>query len=207
VARSYYRSSSRSACPPPWLWLLAGALIGVCLTVLAYVYGIFPPPSRVPPPVAEAPPPTKESPASKESAAPVVKAAPVPEVPAESKPSPTRFEFYEILPNPNASKPRAPEISPPPLRAEDFPAATDALDSSPTGDYMLQVASFRNQADADKLRAQLNDLGFHASLQSVVLNQQEWFRTRVGPFASEADAMQAQARLKSYHFQAILVRP
>jgi cell division protein FtsN len=211
VARSAYRHSHNTACPPPWLWLLAGTLIGICFSVLAYVYGIIPPPKAAQQVVATVPTPPPSTPQTPEpQVTPTAKPPSVPpatETPLAPTLPQTRFEFYEILPNPAAP------ITSPLMRPEDFPVATEPFDNNdvapvPTsgGHLMLQVASFRTQADAQKLRDQLSAWGFESSIQNVTINHQEWFRTRVGPFASELETLQAQARLQEYNLHAILVK-
>lgn len=78
--------------------------------------------------------------------------------------------------------PIPPSRPPPPLqRAQNKPA-----DSIATEIYYLQVGSFRNNADADNLKAQLALLGVIASVQSANLSEKGvWHRVRIGPFTQK----------------------
>jgi cell division protein FtsN len=217
------------SCPPPWLWIFAGMLIGASLTVLGYVYGVIPAP-RQPVVVANAPQPapaTQTAPPSATQTSPVEKKEEAEKTPPqedkkedekEDKPQIPRFEFYEVLPKPSQERqPRpdattavAPNDDAPEMRPEDFPPATESLDtpSSATaaGDqFMLQVASFRNAEEARQLQYYLSDLGFNASIQDATVNGEIWHRTRVGPYATQQAAEQARIRLREHQFKAIFV--
>jgi cell division protein FtsN len=104
-----------------------------------------------------------------------------------------RFEFYQLLPDmtvPSGSKP-APEQAPPPSRTQ-------------TVEYSLQVASFRNAADADSLKAELTLLGFDVTVSTVQQQNMTWHRVRLGPFASRPQAEDVRKALRRHDFDSLL---
>ena len=69
--------------------------------------------------------------------------------------------------------------------------ATDTSAISTRDNYILQVGSFRNEADAEQMKARLALLGSVATVQTVTVNGETWHRVRIGPFegARKADEM------------------
>ncbi|MFZ4076649.1 MAG: SPOR domain-containing protein [Legionellaceae bacterium] len=61
--------------------------------------------------------------------------------------------------------------------------------------YLLQLASFPRQADAQKMRKSLMMKGFNVSVTQVTQQGNHWFRVVVGPFASKTDAERVQGSL------------
>jgi cell division protein FtsN len=47
--------------------------------------------------------------------------------------------------------------------------------------YILQVGSFRNKQDAEKLKASVALLGLEASINQVTIDRERWHRVRIGP--------------------------
>lgn len=108
--------------------------------------------------------------------------APVRPVPAESPPEP---------PPASAAPPTAtaPLVAAPPL-AQRTPEAAPAVPPpqppalQPRSGYLLQAGSFRNAADAERMKAQLALRGLRADVQQVSVNGGTFHRVRVGPYAS-----------------------
>ena len=63
-----------------------------------------------------------------------------------------------------------------------------------TGTYLLQVGSFRQTEDAEKLKARLALIGIVARIQTVKVNEATWNRVRIGPVsgARKADDLRNQ---------------
>lgn len=145
---------------------------------------------------------------------PVAQAA-VPAVPA--KPS---FQFYDILPElevvvPNDElgplpKAKGPTPPPQPLAQkpdEAQPAAKPPAEDAPSGSYLLQVASFRTAADAERLRAQLALKGIQTQVQQVTINGKDTYhRVRAGPFQGKQAVNQARAQLASSGFEPMAIK-
>src|ERR1039457_5063987 len=78
-----------------------------------------------------------------------------------------RFGFYKILPG--AEEP----VTEQQIKQASKPAA-------PAENYLLQVGSFQNPADADNLKARLALLGMEASVEPIDLAEKgTWYRGRV----------------------------
>ncbi len=121
------------------------------------------------------------------------KAAPV----AEKKEQ--KFNFYTILPELEVLIPES-ETRPPETRTENRSTATKPDTAK---QYVLQVGSFQNISDAEKLKANLAFLGLEANIQHVTINKQEWHRVRTGPYQGKQQLYQNQHLLKKNNINAI----
>jgi cell division protein FtsN len=104
--------------------------------------------------------------------------------PAEAIDAPNRYEFYDLLPKT--------EINPAEVAAYKSTPRTAKLDKK----YILQAASFRTAADAEKMRAQL----LLSGLKNVHTNQSDgsngtWYRVRVGPFDNRSEMNKVHDKL------------
>lgn len=106
------------------------------------------------------------------------------------------YTFYEILPKSEVVPPDVPEYKSTPKSAKSYSI------------YVLQAGSFRNSADADRLRAQLILEG----LPNVITNKVEssdgslWYRVRTGPFDSRSKLNKAQDKLVRMNLQPLQVK-
>jgi cell division protein FtsN len=189
MGRDYKNSGRASAkrkprqSAPASAWFLAGLALGMGAAVAVHLYHVrlapqLPPAAAQPAPVQDA-----ETPA------------------AGSRP---RFEFYKILPEMEVVVPEDEEralTSRPPQKPADTGAA-------PNKDrYLLQVASFQNHADADRLKAQLALLGLEAGIQTVEIRDgQTWHRVRVGPFSDRTEITAVRERLRTNGIKAVLLK-
>lgn len=79
--------------------------------------------------------------------------------------------------------PQDPEPAAAPVKEPELAAATSA------GSLFLQVAAFRDRANAEALRARLAlDLAMAAGIAETVTAGQTWYRVRIGPFTDAAMA-------------------
>src|SRR5690606_19506692 len=132
---------------PGWLWLFVGGILGAFVTFLVYLWGIAPLPSA-----ASKPPPATK-----------VKTE------ADSETPKPRFDFYKLLQESEVIVPATDRTRP----AEN----EGAQPAADTEEYVLQVGSFSNQADADRLRAQLILLNLDARIEQVTIRGGEiWHR-------------------------------
>jgi len=94
-----------------------------------------------------------------------------------------RFEFYKVLTDKQDSSVAA-------------PARTPKASSGKTAPYIaqqLQVGSFQNPDDAEKLKAKLALLGVEAIVQSATIPEKGvWYRVRLGPYKSENEMVHAR---------------
>ena len=93
-------------------------------------------------------------------------------------------DFYEVLPDIEQVMP------------DDLPEASLSR-PRPNLDYFLQAASFREHADAEKLRARLALKGYKSITQARdVEGKGRFFRVRLGPYADKRKAKTAKNRLQ-----------
>jgi len=145
---------------------------------------------------------------------------------AEQRPSAKpRFDFYNILPEMEVVVPdeelvgKPPVIPPKPLSPQKEEPATKAAEaveektaSAPTpgasgNSYLLQVASFRTVADAERLKARLALLGIQAQIQQVTVNGKDTYhRVRTGPYAGKESVTEARALLTRNGLESIAIK-
>ncbi|NLA89868.1 MAG: SPOR domain-containing protein [Alcaligenaceae bacterium] len=86
-------------------------------------------------------------------------------------------------------------------RTPPAPKRAPAPAASGSGEYSLQVASYRSANDARAQRDRLRGSGVsNAYIQSATVNGNQVFRLRVGPFSSKEAAQAAQTRLRALNF-------
>ncbi len=108
---------------------------------------------------------------------------------------PKKYEFYELLPKS--------EVNPDLVAAYKSTPRDAKLDKN----YLLQAGSFRNEADAEKMRAQL----ILSGLTNVKTDKSEgtngtWYRVRLGPFDNRSAMNQAQDKLAKLKISAMEIR-
>jgi cell division protein FtsN len=107
-----------------------------------------------------------------------------------------KFSFYDVAPNNNAPTPppgAAPGAVPPAVVASVDPAKTSASASGAnamsTADansrFLLQAGAFKEQSDAEAMKARLALLGMTAQVSSADSKGSKVFRVRVGPGRSD----------------------
>lgn len=105
-----------------------------------------------------------------------------------------KFNFYTILPELEVLIPDT-ETRPPANKS-----STTLKDDK---QYVLQAGSFRSQTDADKLKATLALLGFEATMQSVSVNGERWYRVRVGPYRNTTELYKTINLLRKHDITAM----
>ena len=173
------QSASKRKGIPGWLWLVSGLVIGL---FVAFLFQLEPGHDNV-----------KRSPAPPK---PSNNAAVRPEQP--EKP---RYDFYTLLPESEVIVPEnTGKVETPPE-----PEKTPEASAESTVRYYLQAGSFKQKADADRVRAQILLLGLDVHLESAKLNDgQTWHRVQVGPFNNKDSLDQAQSTLSGNGFQNLL---
>lgn len=105
-----------------------------------------------------------------------------------------RFEFYKILPGAEE-----------PVTEQQIKQA--AKPGAPAENYLLQVGSFQNPADADNLKARLALLGVEASVEPVdVPEKGTQYRVRVGPYNKVEEINRVRQNLAQNGIEASLVK-
>ncbi len=163
-----------------WVGLAAGLAIGLSVALGVFLhYRNLPAPEPTP---AAAKPPASAR-AAEEPA------------PGSSDPS-AGYTFYDDLPRQ--------EVSVPP---KETPASGRTAPGLPAGDVVLQAGSFKQAAEADKLQAKLAQYGIDSKIQRYALEDETWFRVRIGPIATVQDLDATRAKLAEAEVEATPVTP
>lgn len=200
MPRDYKRRASPShrerKQAPGWAWFLGGLLVGLFFSGLAWLK-LLPPAEQTPQARAIVPDQRQKVRAREKEEDRL--AAPRP-----------RFDFYTILPEmevvvpdpePEAEREReAPSMPPAPVRnAKSQPSVAKEV-------YMLQMGSFHNYSDADRLKASLALVGIEAEIQKVRINAGDTFhRVRSGPYNRE-QVNQLRGRLKQNNISSLVIK-
>lgn len=115
---------------------------------------------------------------------------------ADAPPSP-ELDFYDMLPKQ--------EVEVPGATAREKPAAANA--PLPTGDVVLQAGSFKQTSEAEKMQAQLALVGITAKIQRASVDDETWYRVRIGPIATVEELRNVQTRLREAEITATAVTP
>ncbi len=164
---------------PGWIILLSGVLSGLLLAVFIYIKG------WVPEPIQNSQQPVPGV------AQEVVK--PVEDVSENLTKQKPDYDFYSVLPEMEVVIPKE-EL--------EQQAARDSKEYT----YILQVASFKNQADAEELKARIAFSGQIAYIQSIDVNGSQWHRVRVGPFDSSREADKQKRQLEQGGHKALVLK-
>jgi len=129
-------------------------------------------------------------------------AAPVAAMPPASHPSPAtvaRVRPPAPAPVRNPNPPAAADEE----EADSEPAPSPALAAPPSGrPYNIQIEAVMDKSGADEMVSRLKALGYNAQEMTTNLNGQTWYRVRVGPYRSSAEAAAAQEKLREQYKQA-----
>ncbi|TVZ40579.1 sporulation related protein [Alteromonadaceae bacterium 2753L.S.0a.02] len=176
--RSGNRRKSNEARVPAWVWLFTGCVVGAFIMFLMRLSELDPVQK-----VAES---RQSKPSPKTSK-------------TEQKPSQPKFDFYELLKETRVS---IPDISP-----DETDAASAHKPSEPDFEYIVQVASFKNEQDAEQLKVELLLLNLDARIEQARIKQGEtWNRVLVGPFDSRSLLAKARSTLVANHHQALVLK-
>jgi SPOR domain len=116
---------------------------------------------------------------------------------AAGKPS-EKYDFYEMLPNFEVVVPEKDKDV-----KRDLPAA--ARTERP-GVYVLQAGSYRNESDAERVRAQLALQGVAAKVQRVAVDADVWYRVRIGPITHLDELNKVRRQLQAAEVDALVIR-
>jgi len=206
MARDYKSRAARKKAhkqTPVWIWLVIGYVLGGFSVGMIWW--------------SQAPKTTQggswigAKPRSIQPAVPVSEPE-LAEVPAVEPP---HFDFYSLLPELEVVVPdeelEGKTRKPPADRtaSPDVEVAAEAPVQVPKSGYLIQVSSFRNARDADKLKAQLAMLGLHAQVNKASIKGTAWHRVRVGPYNSTQAVQRTRQQLSSngYNTMVIKIRP
>ena len=148
-----------------WVGLAAGLAIGLTVALGVHLHYQNLAPAE-PQPAAAAPPASAKAPE---------------EAPAAAEPA-NEYSFYEMLPKQEVEVP------------ERAAQAGAGRTTRPEGALTLQAGAFKQLAEAERLQARLVQYGVDARIQRFSLDDETWYRVRIGPVATveEVDALRAR---------------
>ena len=214
------RGASRYQAPakkpiPGWLWMAIGLTVGAFIVFLM----------KLEPGRDDIKREKPEQQQKAEKAAEANKTPPSPQQPVKPK-----YDFYTLLPESEVIVPpeAVPEKTPPvpaqppvtpaeaakidtaraqaALNGEVPPPAPPVIKPAATTQFYLQAGSFRKQADADKVRAQIILLGQSVQVESGTVKEETWYRVLVGPFSNREQLTVAQKQLSGSGFNNLLLQ-
>ena len=105
-----------------------------------------------------------------------------------------RFDFYTVLPNQELDL--NPDIEPADLQSGNASSVQ----------YLLQVGSFRQHADADRRRGELALLGLEASVEPGNEDNGRWYRVYLGPFENRSEMERARSLTAQADMDTLLLK-
>ena len=179
-ARTGNRRSGYQSRVPGWVWLFTGSVLGAFVMFLVYLTDIPPQPSEFP------------NLTLLEEKSPTESVAVVENNEETTQPKP-RFDFYQLLKDSEVTQLEGPSEKPLPARQ--------------TTQYTLQVGSFRNPADADRLRAELILMNLEARVEQVtVRNAETWNRVLVGPYSTQGQMAKVRDTLAANNLDSLVFK-
>src|ERR1700704_2197218 len=107
------------------------------------------------------------------------------------------YAFYEMLPKfevvvPEKDKDVRPDIK--------------AVPETRSGTYVLQAGSYKNFADADRVRAKLALQGIESKVQKVTVDNDTWHRIRIGPISKLDELNRLRQILRKADVDVLVIR-
>ena len=109
-----------------------------------------------------------------------------------------KYDFYQMLPNFEVVVPEKEKDV-----KRDLPATAKI---ERPGVYVLQIGSYRNESDADRVRDQLAKGGIDAKVQRVAVDTDVWHRVRIGPIMKLDELNKLRKQLQAADIDAIVIR-
>lgn len=166
-----------------WSGFAIGLMLGVAVAVAVYLY------DHRPNAVAVA---RNNAPLSNEKP----KNEDITPAPESAKADP-EYDFYDVLPKFEVVVPKSDT-------KKGANSSAGAIDTP--GSYVLQVGSWRNFADADRVRAQLALQGVESSIQKVTVDNDTWHRVRIGPINNLNKLEETRRKLREAQIDAMVIR-
>jgi len=114
-----------------------------------------------------------------------------PEEPAKT------YDFYSMLPKFEVVVPEKDKDVKPDIRG---------VPETRRGTYVLQAGSYKNFADADRVRAQLALQGVESKVQKVSVDNDTWHRIRIGPISKLDELNRLRTLLRKADVDVLVIR-
>jgi cell division protein FtsN len=107
------------------------------------------------------------------------------------------YAFYDQLPKFEVVVPE---------KDKDVRPDARAVPETRRGTYVLQAGSYKNFADADRVRAQLALQGVESKVQRVSVDNDTWLRIRIGPISNLDELNRLRDRLRKADVDVLVIR-
>jgi cell division protein FtsN len=107
------------------------------------------------------------------------------------------YDFYDRLPKFEVVVPE---------KEKDVKPDVRAVPETRRGTYVLQAGSYKNFADADRIRAQLALQGVESKVQKVSVDNDTWHRIRIGPISKLDELNRLRTILRKADVDVLVIR-
>jgi cell division protein FtsN len=107
------------------------------------------------------------------------------------------YAFYDMLPKFEVVVPE---------KEKDVRPDTRSVPETRRGTYVLQAGSYKNFADADRVRAQLALQGVESKVQKVTVDNDTWHRIRIGPISKLDELNRLRQILRKSDVDVLVIR-
>jgi cell division protein FtsN len=107
------------------------------------------------------------------------------------------YDFYDMLPKFEVVVPE---------KDKDVRPDTKSVPETRRGTYVLQAGSYKNFADADRVRAQLALQGVESKVQKVSVDNDTWHRIRIGPISKLDELNRLRQILRKADVDVLVIR-
>ncbi len=107
------------------------------------------------------------------------------------------YAFYEMLPKFEVVVPE---------KEKDVRPDINSVPETRSGTYVLQAGSYKNFADADRVRAKLALQGIESIVQKVSIGNDTWHRIRIGPISKLDELNRMRQTLRKADVDVLVVR-
>jgi cell division protein FtsN len=183
VARDFKPKRGKKSGFSGWVGLLCGLLAGLAIAGIVYVRD-----HRADAPLAKTSKADKKKFRGSEDAEPGDSSA---EEPAKS------YDFYDMLPKFEVVVPE---------KDKEVRPDTKSVPETRRGTYVLQAGSYKNFADADRVRAQLALQGVESKVQKVSVDNDTWHRIRIGPISKLDELNRLRQILRKADVDVLVIR-
>ncbi len=107
------------------------------------------------------------------------------------------YDFYDMLPKFEMVVPE---------KDKDVRPDTKSVPETRRGTYVLQAGSYKNFADADRVRAKLALQGVESKVQKVSVDNDTWHRIRIGPISKLDELNRLRQILRKADVDVLVIR-
>jgi cell division protein FtsN len=186
MARDYKSKRRKPAGFSGWTGVFCGLGVGLAIAGIVYVKD-----HRPDAPVARAGKIDKKKSRGAEAPPDPDSGDPGTDEPAKS------YDFYDRLPKFEVVVPE---------KEKDVRPDIKSVPETRRGTYVLQAGSYKNFADADRVRAQLALQGVESNVQKVSVDNDTWHRIRIGPISKLDELNRLRQILRKADVDVLVIR-